>query len=147
MVLLLLTVVLTGCSTAPFHPVDLQQPGWKVYQGQAVWQRPQAAPDIAGDVLLALRPTGDAFVQFGKNGFPLLVAQSAPNHWQVELPTQNQRYSGGGLPPRRLLILYLPRALEGQALPAGWAWSTSTNGGWRLENRRSGEYLEGYFNP
>ena len=139
---------LTACRTVPpLGPANLQAPGWTVRQGQAVWQRPHGASEIAGEILLGTREDGRSFVQFSKNGFPLVIAQNQANGWQVELPVQNKRYSGRGLPPARLLILYLPRALAGQSLPKGWSWNTMANGGWRLENHRIGESLEGFFNP
>jgi hypothetical protein len=139
---------LPACRTVPpLGPANLQTPGWTVRQGQAVWQRPHGAPELAGEILVGTGEDGRLVVQFSKNGFPLLIAQSRANDWQVELPIQNKRYSGRGLPPARLLILYLPRALAGLPLPQGWSWNTMANGGWRLENHRTGESLEGYFNP
>ncbi len=137
---------LTGCRTAPpLGPVDLQASGWTIRKGQAVWQRPDRAPEIAGEILLATRPDGQSFVQFTKNGFPLVIAQSRLDSWEVELPAQDKRYSGHGLPPARLLILYLPRALAGDPLPRRWSWNLSAEGRWRLENQRTGESLAGYF--
>jgi hypothetical protein len=141
-------VALSACRTVPpLNAVDLQGPGWTVRQGQAVWQRPHGAPEIAGEILLATCENGRSLVQFSKNGFPLLTAQSQADAWQLELPTQNKRYSGHGLPPKRLLALYLPRVLAGEKLPQGWSWSQLPDGAWRLENHRTGESLEGYFNP
>jgi hypothetical protein len=144
----LLWLVMAGsaCRTVPpFAAANLAESGWTVRQGQAVWQRPQGAPEIAGEILVATRGDGESFVQFSKGAFPLLIAQSTPGRWQVEVPTQNQRYSGRGKPPARLLVLYLARALAGESLPAGWTWETKPDGGWRLANPKTGESLEGYF--
>jgi hypothetical protein len=143
---LLLVFGLAACSTVPPLPqADLKAPGWTVREGQAVWHRPNGGPEVAGEILLATRENGRAFVQFSKNGFPLLVAQTAPGRWQAEVPAENERYSGRGQPPARLLILYLPRALAGQPLPAGWSWETSADGNWTLANKKTGESLQGYF--
>ena len=79
-----------------------------------------------------------------KNPFPLVVAQSTTNTWQVETPTDNKRYSGRGRPPARLIFLYLPRALANEPLPQNWLWQKRDGGG-RLENRANGESLEVYF--
>ena len=45
---------LTGCALfyGRMAPVNLQEPGWTVRQGQAVWKLP-SGHDIAGDVLVA----------------------------------------------------------------------------------------------
>ena len=141
-----LLAAIPACRTIPdLGPANLEAPGWTVRQGQAVWQRPRGAPEIAGEILMATREDGRSFVQFSKNGFPLIIAQSDDNYWEVELPTQDQRHSGRGAPPSRLLILYLPRAMAGQPLPRGWSWTETDDEGWKLNNQRTGESLHGYF--
>jgi hypothetical protein len=148
LILCVCLMALASCRTAPpFGEVNVQSPEWSVRQGQAVWQRPPPAPEIAGEVLLATRTDGRAFVQFSKNGFPLLTAQSETGRWEADIPAQNKRYSGRGAPPQRLLILYLPIAMRGEPLPRPLSWTPEENGGWRLKNDRTGEALEGYFNP
>ncbi len=136
----------SGCRTVPpLPPVNLQEPGWTVREGQAVWQMKRGAPELAGDILMATRPDGRSFVQFSKSPFPLMIAQATANTWEVQVPTQNKRYSGHGRPPARLIWLWLPRVLSGQPPPKGWTWRKLVNGSWRLENPSSGESLEGYF--
>jgi hypothetical protein len=125
--------------------VNLQETGWTVHDGQAVWRMKGGGREIAGEILLATRPDGREFVQFSKNPFPLAVAQATAHSWEVQLPTENKRYSGHGRPPARLIFLYLPRVLAGQPPPRGWTWQRLPENGWRLENRASGEMLEGYF--
>jgi len=140
-------VLSTGCSTLfkPLPPVNLQEPGWAIHQGQAVWKlNGKDTHDIAGDVIVATNPKGRFFVQFSKTPFPLLVGQGSANTWQVELPANNKRYSGRGRPPKRLIWLYLPRAMQGQSLPEHWKW-TQTDSNWRLEDQRTGEAIEGFF--
>ena len=146
LLLLLFLLGATGCRTAaPLPVVNLKEPGWTVCEGQAVWRRTGDAPEIAGDILVATRGDGRAFVQFSKTGLPFVIAQSAPGSWEVELPLQNQRYSGHGRPPERLIFLYLPRALLRELLPANWSWLRLEHNSWRLENRGTGESLEGYL--
>lgn len=141
-----LLVLATGCQTvAPLPAVDFNQPGWTVRQGQAVWKRGRNMPEIAGDIIVATGPDGRSFVQFSKNPFPLMIAQSTANSWQVETPTDNKRYSGRGNPPKRLIFLYVPRVLEGKPLPPHWTWQKLENNGWRLQNPANGESLEVYF--
>ena len=144
---LLVVISSPGCRTAPpLPPADLQQPGWVVREGQAVWRTKREAPEIAGEVLVATHSDGRALVQFTKNPFPLVIAQITTTGWQIELPSQNKRYSGRGKPPTRLIWFYLPRALSGGPLPKEWSWHSAENSGWRLENWRTGEMIEGFFN-
>ena len=148
-ILLLISLVwlgVAGCRTAAPLPVaNLKEPGWTVRQGQAVWRRNRGAPEIAGDILVATRGNDRAFVQFSKTPLPLVIAQSTPKAWEVETPVQNKHYSGHGRPPKRLIFLYLPRAILGEPLPGNWLWQPLENNGWHLENRGTGESLEGYF--
>jgi len=137
--------ILTACRTTPLPSVNLQEPGWTVREGQAIWKRNKAAPEIAGELLLATRADGRALVQFTKTPFPMIIAQSTTNRWQIEIPMQNRRFSGPGSPPKRLIWLYLPGLLAGSSPPKGWSWSMLPENGWRLENARSGEWLQGYF--
>jgi hypothetical protein len=99
---------------------------------------------MAGEFVVALKSDGAAYVQFTKTPFPFLEAQSISNLWAVELPSLNKRYGGRGLPPKRLMWLYLPRALRGESLPRNWTWHMDDSG-WRLENTNNKEQLEGYF--
>jgi hypothetical protein len=143
----LLVLACTGCSLTPLAPVNLQEGRWKVREGQAVWKRNKDAPEIAGDVLLATREDGSTFVQFTKTPFPMIIAQTTTNRWQIQIPMQNKRYSGPGSPPKRLIWAYLPRLLAGTAPPKGWLWNPLPDNRWRLENSRTGEILEGYLSP
>ena len=136
----------SGCRmlSPSLPPVNLDQPGWTVHQGQAVWKLPSGKNDIAGDVLVANGPGGQGFVQFTKSPFPLVVGQTSGNRWQAEFPAQARRYAGIGSPPRRLMWLYLPAVLAGRPPPPGWSWKYS-DGNWQLENHRTGETLQGFF--
>ncbi len=137
---------LTGCATVhPLPKVNFQQPGWTVHEGQAVWRLEHGSREIAGDLLLATGPGDQAFVQFSKTPFPLVIAQTDENRWQVEFPPQNKNYSGRGRPPKRIIWLYLARVLAGEPAPPHWLWRDD-HGQWHLENRATGESVEGYFN-
>jgi hypothetical protein len=142
-----LVFLATGCRLTPMAPVNLQEGAWKVREGQAVWKRNKDAPEIAGDVLVATRRDGSTFVQFTKTPFPMIIAQTTTNRWQIEIPMQNKRYSGPGSPPKRLIWAYLPRLLAGEPPLKGWSWNILPDDGWRLENFRTGEKLQGYLSP
>jgi hypothetical protein len=143
---LLLVFVAAGCRTVgpPLPKVNLQAPGWTVHEGQAVWRLPRSTREIAGEVLVATRSDGSAFVQFSKAPFPLVIAQMTSNRWQIEFPPQNRRYAGRGQPPKRLVWLYLPLVLEGRPPPENWVWREDSQG-WYLENAVQEESLRGYF--
>ena len=139
-------LAVSGCYTVPpFPPVDLKAPEWKIQQGQAVWRQKRSSPEIAGEILVATKPDGQAFIQFTKTPFPLINAQISGGKWQVEISMQNRRFSGKGRPPKRLIWLRLPSLLAGGKPPAGWSWRLENTKEWRLENRSSGELIEGYF--
>jgi hypothetical protein len=141
----LMLLAATGCQTVPPLPAaDLEEPGWTVRQGQAVWRRERGAPEIAGDFLVAWRGQS-AFVQFSKPPFTLLSAQRTASAWEINVPAQNQRYSGRGKPPSRLIWLYLPNILENRPPPKEWFWQPPGHGHWRLENHKTGQSIEGYF--
>jgi hypothetical protein len=134
-----------GCRTAPpFPQVDLAQSCWTVHQGQAIWRAKKAAPEIAGEILFAADQKGRTFVQFTKTPFPFVIAQTTTNAWQIESPTQGRRYTGHGNPPARVIWFQLPHAYYDSGLSDKWLWQKSATG-WRLENRSTGERLEGYF--
>jgi len=140
-------LLLAACQTAPFPPTNLTQPGWKIQQGQAVWRAKKGAPEIAGELLLATNPDGRTAVQFTKTPFPFVIAQTTPHSWQLEIPAQNKKYSYRGKPPARISWFHLPAALKGDALPNPWFFSKPRNENWRLENRKTGETIEGFLNP
>jgi hypothetical protein len=143
--LLLLLPAVAGCrSLPPLPPVNLSQPGWTVRQGQAVWRPAGTTTEVAGEILVATSTNGAAFLQFSKTPFPLVVAQLSSNDWQIEFSTENKRFSGRGNPPSRLIWLWLGRMLLGEPPPKNWSWRLDNNG-WRLENRATGEAVEGYF--
>jgi hypothetical protein len=136
--------VFLGCHTVPPLPqANFKEPGWNVKEGQAVWCRKKNEPELAGEFLLATRDDR-AFVQFTKTPFPLLTAQKNAHSWELEIPTENRRYSGPGAPPKRIIWLQLPGLLAGQPPPKGWSWEFSGNH-WHLANSRTGETLDGYF--
>jgi hypothetical protein len=142
-VLILLTS-LCGCLTMrPLPKVDLSEPGWTVRQGQAVWKTGKKTPEIAGEILLATKTNGSAFVQFTKTPFPFAIAQTTSNRWQIEFPPQNKHYAAPGKPPARIVWFQLANAFTGKPLAKGWTWHNSGTD-WQLKNS-SGESLEGYF--
>ena len=136
---------LLGCRTVPpLPPVNLTETAWTVRRGQAIWKTKADAPELAGDFLIGIREDGQLFAQFTKTPFPMVVAQATTNQWQLELPMQNKRYSGKHKPPARLIWLQLPAVLAGRSPPKGWSWQGLDSKVSRLENKRTGEFVEIY---
>lgn len=137
-----------GCKTLPPLPaVNLSEPGWKIQCGQAVWKPKKDAPEIAGELLVATSSDGRTFVQFTKTPFPLVIAQTTREVWQLEFGAVNKRFSGRGEPWERFVWFQLPRFLGGSKNSRQWAWQTFKDNRWLLRNRITGESLEGFLAP
>jgi hypothetical protein len=135
-----------GCRT-PQNLFTATGPGWRVQQGQALWRPKSGLPEFGGDLVLASNPDGRALIQFDKTPLSMVFAQVTTNRWLIRFPQQQLGFSGQGLPPTRFGWLYLPAALDGQPLPPPLLFGHKPDGGWRLENTRTGEILEGYLSP
>jgi len=144
--ILLALGLLAACRTVPtLTVVNLAEPGWGTRQGQAIWRFHTAAPEIAGELFVATHRDGRTFLQFTKTPLPFIVVQTTTNSWRIEFVAENKTYAGRGQPPVRLAWLQLPRCLAGAVPSAPWKWEASDAGRWRLENRATGEMLEGYL--
>jgi hypothetical protein len=138
----------TGCGTVPaVPPADLSQPGWTTRQGQAVWRPGKAAPELAGDLVVATRDDGSCFIQFAKTPLPLVTAQVTTNAWRLYIVPTDTTRSGGGEAPLRVVWFCLPRCLAHLSPGKPWRWETLQDNGWRLSNPTTGESLEGYLTP
>lgn len=145
--LLLAAVILTACrSVPPPNPANFSEPGWKVRQGQALWKSENALSEIAGELLVATHTNGQVYVSFSKTPVTLVTAQSSPGRWYIHYPPNGQ-WHGYGPAPSRVIWLHLAKFLDGVPPPSRWNWERRENNGWRLENRGTGEYLEGFLNP
>lgn len=145
-ILALVAVAVTGCRTiAPLPALDINKPGWTVRQGQAVWKSKAAAPEIAGELVLATKPDGSSFLQFTKTPLPFVVAQTTSDSWQIQFVPENRTFSARGKPPARLLWLQLPRCLLGQCDEKRFEFSTLKSGNRFLRDRKTGESIEFYL--
>lgn len=146
--MLILAPLLTACRTAPpLPPADLSAPGWRVLQGQAVWQPPGNRPELTGDLLLATNANGNFFVQFTKDPFPLVTAEALDGRWQISFGADDHAWRGQGAPPSRFGWFRLPPALLDGKTSGNWRFENMTTNSWRLENLRTGETVEGAFFP
>jgi hypothetical protein len=138
----------TGCRTAANDSLfTASGPGWRVQQGQALWRPGRNYPELGGEVVVASHPDGRCSVEFVKTPIPLVLAQTSSTNWLVEFPPRQMSFAGKGNPPPRFLWLCLGAALAGESLPDDLHFSRKPDGGWKLENTKSGETLEGYLEP
>lgn len=146
--LLLPALLAAGChSTAPLPRANLSAPGWRIQQGQVIWKPSFGRPEIAGDLLLATNANGNFFVQLTKDPFPLVTAESLNGQWQIEFGAAEHSWRGHGTLPARFVWFQLPRALLDWKPARDWHFKNVTSNSWRLENRQTGETLEGGFFP
>jgi len=141
-------VLCVSCRTSPpLPPADFSSPGWRLQQGQAVWKPSKDRPELAGDLLLATNARGSYLVQFSKTPFTLATAQVAEGAWQIEFGGGQHRWGGRGAGPSRFAWFQLPGAIGGAEPARPWKFTRRPDNSWRLENRRTGEVLEGVFFP
>jgi hypothetical protein len=138
---------LCGCQTAPQNLFTAAGPGWHVRQGQALWRPQRGMPEFGGDLVLATDDAGRCLIQFDKTPMAILSAQVTSNRWLINFPQRQMSFSGRGPAPADFSWLYLPGALAGKPLPKELRFERKPDGGWRLENSRTGETVEGFLSP
>ena len=146
--LLAVPMLAAGCLT-PSHPplFTAKGPGWRVQEGQALWRPGRQFPELGGELVMASDKEGRCVVQFAKTPLPLVTVQTSSTDWFIEFPARRLSFGGHQPPPDPFAWLYLPNALSGASLPAALRFQRKPDGGWRLENTRSGETVEGFLGP
>jgi hypothetical protein len=137
----------SGCQTSVKSLFIATGPGWHVQEGQALWRPRQGYPEIGGDVVLASHADGRCLIQFAKTPMTLVSAQTTGTNWLIQFPPARMSFRGSRQPPTRFAWLYLHAALSGQPLVPPFRFEREPDGGWRLENTRSGETLKGFLAP
>ena len=136
-----------GCQTSTESLFVVGGPGWRLQQGQALWRPCQGMPELGGDLVFATHEDGRGFVEFAKTALPMVTAQTTHTNWLVRFPVNQMGFMGRRPLSTRFGWLYLQPALAGQPLPKTFRFQRKADGGWRLENTRSGEMMEGYLSP
>ncbi len=137
-----------GCRTAAQAPLfTATGPGWRVREGQALWRPGRRFPELGGEVVMASHKDGRCTIEFAKTPLPLVLAQTTRTHWLIAFPARRMSFAGRRAPPTRFAWLYLSAALSGDSLPSPLRFQRKLDGGWRLENTRSGETVEGFLAP
>ena len=146
--LLFLLLFTSGCRTRHLFPAaDLESPGWKVQQGQAIWKPTRTRPALAGELLLATHTNGDSLLQFDKLPFPLVSARVSGDRWQIRFGSDISAWHGRGKPLQRFVWFQLPQALAGEPVKGNWHYIQHDDGSWQFNNSRTGESLEGSLAP
>lgn len=140
-------LIFGGCATSRQALFTATGEGWRVQQGQAIWQPQKNLPELAGELVLARHPDGRCLVEFSKPPVAMAVAQITPHRWLVRFPPQAIGFGGRGRPSQRFAWLHLPSALEGKKLPRSFRFTRGPDGNWRLENSRTGEVVKGFLEP
>jgi len=116
-------------------------------RGQAVWKFGDSAPEVVGDLVVAVRADAGMFAQFSKAPLTVAVARADDTRWELDLAMFQRRLAGRGTPDERFALFQLARQLRGETPAAPWSFVSETDGRWRLENPRTGEALEGFWEP
>jgi hypothetical protein len=136
-----------GCQTTGTSLFTASGPGWTVRQGQALWRPRRGFPELGGDLVVASHEDGRCLVQFAKPPVTLVSVETTPTRWLVQFPAGHRSFAGHRRPPARFAWLHLRAGLAGEAVPPPLRFEFKPEGGWRLENTRSGETLEGFLDP
>ncbi len=146
--MLLLIAWTVGCaSRTPLPPVDLAEAGWRLHRGQAVWKFRDDSPEVVGDLLVAVRDDARMFAQFSKGPLTVAVARTEASRWEIDLPMFQRRTAGRGEPDGRFAFFPLAGQLRDGEVPSPWQYSVAPDGRWRLDHSRTGESLEGFWEP
>ncbi len=114
-------MVLTACvGIEPLPEVDLADPAWQVWTGQALWKPDAQRPSLAGDILAAKHLNGDVYVSFTKTPIPIFTAQTTGERWRIDFVERDRSYAGKGKPTARFIWFQLPGILAGEAAPPDW---------------------------
>lgn len=136
-----------GCQTTPKNLFIASGSGWHVRQGQVLWRPERGLPEFGGDLVLAGDDAGRCLIQFDKTPMEMVSVQITSTQWLIRFPQRQMSFSGSGPGPTSFAWLYLPAALTGKPLPQPLHFENKPDGGWRLENSRTGETLEGFLSP
>ena len=90
---------------------------------------------------------GRCAIEFAKTPLSLVSAQTTRTNWLIQFPAGRMGFTGRRQPPARFAWLYLHAALSGEPLPPPLRFARKPDGGWRLENTRTGETVEGFLAP
>ena len=137
-----LLLCLFGCSRVVSLPeVDLDNPGWTVWEGQVLWKPRADRESLAGDLIVARNADGDVLVSLSKSPFPIFTAQTSGMLWRIDFIDKGRSYTGFGRPPSKFIWFRLPALIDGASPPKNWEVRKAADGGWTISNRKTGETI------
>jgi hypothetical protein len=131
----------------PLPEVNLSDPGWTLWSGQAVWTPPSDRPPLAGDLIAARHRNNDILVNFSKPPFPIFTAQVAGKLWKIDFLERKRSYTGRGRPPQRFIWFRLPDLLSGVPAPPDWEVQKVADAQWSIVNQQTGESIRVVLDP
>jgi len=139
----------TGCLVPKLPPISLKSDGWSFREIPAVWRRSTRAPEIAGELLVAVHSDGTRYLQFSKGGLPILSARASLEGWSLQSSFRKGAWGGRGRPPASILWFQVPLFPFGNspALKPPWVLASIDGERWVLHHTRTGERLEGLDTP
>jgi hypothetical protein len=140
---LVLDLIVSGCAGPVQAPVNLSEPGWRVSEASVVWRPRGSAPELVGELLVAVNPDGRRLVQFSKQTLPVVTAQMDAAGWSLSSSLRARRYGGRGSPTDRVPWFQFTRLPPVPPFSGRWHWESAAGGGWRLANPSTGEFVEG----
>jgi hypothetical protein len=132
-----------GCAAPRLAPVDVSEPGWSLSETPAVWRPRRDAPELVGELIVAVHRDGRRLVQFHKQTVPVVTAQTAPEGWRLSSPLRPGAHGGTGRPTTRVPWFQIHRLPPDPQVKNPWRLSAESHGAWRLSNPRTGEFVEG----
>ena len=137
-----------GCKTVRIEQVDLDFPGWDLFEGEAVWRSDKNANDMVVGVIFARHLDGCLHLQVAKEGIPLNIVQVHSDAWVCEMPLMKRHYEGrvSSVQSRgvtaQLGWLQVLLQLGDRRLHPSWNSLIVAEGQWLLENDGTGERIE-----
>ena len=144
----LLLFGIISCSRIISLPeVDLEDPEWTIWQGQALWTPRSDRTAVAGDLIVARNPDGDVLISFSKSPFPIFTAQTSGRLWRIDFVDKGRSYYGIGRPPKKFVWFRFPELIEGAPAPKHWEVHDVEDGNWSMSNRKTGEKIRVVRDP
>ncbi len=121
--------------------VDLDDPAWTVWEGQALWSPRSDVTPLAGDLIAARNEDGDVLVSFSKSPFPIFTAQTEGTLWRIDFIDKGRSYYGIGRAPKKFIWFRFPDILAGGDPEDPWEVEQRSDEELSMINRKTGEAI------
>ena len=121
--------------------VDLEDPEWTIWEGQALWTPRSDLSAVAGDLIVARNADRDVLISFSKSPFPIFTAQTSGRLWRIDFVDKGRSYYGIGRPPKKFIWFLFPDLIQGAPAPKHWDIRNVEEGEWSISHRKTGETI------